>query len=179
MKSNITLRVLYSFILIVFLTSCAIILKNPIIVHNDRANGDIDFHKELEETRTSNKEQTSRKQTEVTSSVRKRVGGVGDIDEVNNKIEAYDKQKDAQLKKVEQTLKTDSIDSPKAQLEMLRVQLIDAKIRRTLCKNNYMTIQADTLSSEQSLRDAKECWENSEEQVMTLVSEINLLKKSK
>lgn len=160
-------------VLIIF-TGCAIILKNPVIVHNDNAPGDIYFHKEFEETDT--KEQTSRKQTEVTSNIKKRIGGVDDIQEVNDDLKAFDKQKDAQLKKVEQALETDSGNSPKAKIEMMRVRLIDAKIRRKLCKNNYLTIESDSLSSMQDIQESKECWENSEEQVVKLIAEIRALK---
>ncbi len=161
-------------IIVILLSGCAIVLKNPVIVHNDKSNGDIFFHKELDETNT--KETSSRKQTEVTSSVKKRVGGFGDIQDVNETLEVYDKQKSEQLKKVEKTLETDSVGSTKAKIEILRVQLIDAKIRRTLCKNNYMAIQSDTLSTDSEILESKECWEHSEDQVVKLTSQINNLK---
>ena len=165
---NFIYKVFVFIIITIIISGCVIFLKNPVIVNNQKANGDIFFHKELEET----DQQLSRKQTEVNSSIRKQVGNSTGLIEVNDEIEQYDKEKTKQLKVVEKTLKSDSANSPKAKLEMLRVQLIDAKIRRTLCKNNHLNIQSDTLSSEQELREAKECWEIAEERVVKLIAEI-------
>ena len=165
------LPVLKATVLVILLTNCAIILKNPVIVHNDNAPGDIYFHKEFEETDT--KEQTSRKQTAVTAT--QRVGS-DDIEEVNDKIEVYDKQKAEQVKKADAVIAKEGTNSTKAKLELLRVNLIDAKIRRTLCEKNYLAVKNDSLVSDDGIREAKECWENSEQQVVELVAEIRAIK---
>ena len=156
----------------IILTGCAIILKNPVIVSNDNSDGSVYFRKQLEEVTT--REQTSRKQTAVSTSYKKQIGD--DMSDVNDKIEQYDRQRVEQTKKVEQTLQSDSASTPKTILELMRVQLIDAKIRRTLCKNNYLTIQSDSLSNESDIKESKECWENAEQQVIQLTAEIRDIK---
>ena len=153
--------------LVIFLTSCAIILKNPVIVHNDNADGDIYFHKELEETNT--REETSRKQTAVSAT--KRLGGLDAIQIVNDELEQYDKQKDEQLKKV-----VLSLDSDSSRLELLRVQLIDAKKQRKLYETIFKDLQTDSTTSNYQLDEARNNWQDSEDEVVSLIAEIRVLK---
>jgi len=166
------INILYTFLILLLFPGCAIILKNPVIVSNDNSDGSVYFRKQLEEVTT--REQTSRKQTAVSTSYKKQIGD--DMSDVNDKIEQYDRQRVEQTKKVEQTLQSDSASTPKTILELMRVQLIDAKIRRTLCKNNYLTIQSDSLSNESDIKESKECWENAEQQVIQLTAEIRDIK---
>ena len=168
------INILYAFLILMLIPSCAIILKNPVIVSNDNSNGSVYFKKELEEVSNSTREQTSRRQTAVSASFKKTMGD--DMSVVNDQIEQYDRQRVEQTKKVEQTLQSDSSSTTKTVLELMRIQLIDAKIRRTLCKNNYLTIQADSLSTANDIKESKECWSNAEQQVMKLTTEIRNIK---
>jgi len=160
-------KFIFAFELSIFITSCAIILKNPIVVHNDKASGDIYFHKQCEETNT--REQTSRKQTAVSAT--KRLGGLDAIQIVNDELEQYDKQKDAQLKKVEQ-----SLDSDSSRLEFLRVQLIDAKKQRTLYETIFKELQTDSTAAKFQVEQARTDWQDSEDKVVNLIAEIRALK---
>ena len=159
-------------ITLLLLTGCVMVLKHPLVVKSHEDGGEIVIHSNYQEPTTT--EQTEQRESEVT--VSKQSVGVGNIQEINAQLERYEQQQQEQVKIADEALNNDSIGSPQAVVELLRVQLIDAKIRRTLCKNNYMTIQTDSTATNDVITEAKECWENSEQRVVLLTAEIRALK---